>query len=182
MSHGPAAPERYGLLAEFDTPQALLDAAHAVRKAGYTKTDAFSPMPIHGLAEAIGFEESIIPKVVLGGGITGLIAGYGLEYWTQVIAFPQNIGGRPYHAWVAFIPPAYETTILLAALSCFGCLLFLCGFPRPYHPVFNAPRFSMATSDRFFLVIKANDPKFSLEGTRSFLSSLKAREVVSIDE
>jgi hypothetical protein len=182
MSHGPAAPERYGLLAEFDTPQALLDAAHAVRKAGYTKTDAFSPMPIHGLAEAIGFEESIIPKVVLGGGITGLIAGYGLEYWTQVIAFPQNIGGRPYHAWVAFIPPAYETTILLAALSCFGCLLFLCGFPRPYHPVFNAPRFSMATSDRFFLVIKASDPKFSLEGTRSFLSSLKAREVVSIDE
>jgi hypothetical protein len=182
MSHGPALPQRYGLLAEFDSAQTLLDAAHAVRKAGYTKTDAFSPAPIHGLAEALGFEESIIPKVVLGGGIMGLIGGYGLEYWTQVIAFPQNIGGRPYHAWVAFIPPAYETTILLAALSCFGSLLFLCGFPRPYHPVFNAPRFSMATSDRFFLVIKANDPKFSLEDTRSFLSGLKAREVVSIDE
>ena len=182
MSHGPAAPERYGLLAEFESPQTLLDAAHAVRKAGYTKTDAFSPMPIHGLAEALGFEESIIPKVVLGGGIMGMIGGYGLEYWTQVIDFPQNIGGRPYHSWVAFIPPAYETTILLAALSCFGCLLFLCGFPRPYHPVFNAPRFSMATSDRFFLVIKEKDPKFSLEGTRNFLMGLKATEVVSVDE
>ena len=95
---------------------------------------------------------------------------------------PQNIGGRPYHAWVAFIPPAYETTILLAALSCFGSLIFLCGLPRPYHPVFNAPRFSMATSDRFFLLVKAKDPKFSLDGTRNFLSGLKAREVVSIDE
>jgi hypothetical protein len=182
MSHGPALPQRYGLLAEFDSAQSLLDAAHAVRKAGYTKTDAFSPMPIHGLAEAIGFEESIIPKVVLGGGITGLIAGYSLEYWTQVIAYPLNIGGRPLHSWVAYIPPAYETTILFAALSCFGCLLFLCGFPRPYHPVFNAPRFSMATSDRFFLVIKEKDPKFSLEGTRNFLMGLKAKEVVSVDE
>lgn len=182
MSHGPATPERYGLLAEFDSPQTLLDAAHAVRAAGYTKTDAFSPMPIHGLAEALGFEEHIIPKVVLGAGLAGMLGGYGLEYFTQVIQWPQNIGGRPYHSWVAFIPPAYETTILLAALSCFGSLIFLCGFPRPYHPVFNAPRFSMATSDRMFLVIKANDPKFSLDGTRSFLSGLKATEVVSIDE
>jgi hypothetical protein len=182
MSHGPETPERYGLMAEFESPQTLLAAAHAVARAGYTKTDAFSPMPIHGLAEALGFEEHILPKVVLGGGIMGLIGGYGLEYWTQVIAFPQNIGGRPYHAWVAFIPPAYETTILLAALSCFGCLLFLCGFPRPYHPVFNVPRFSMATSDRFFLVIEADDPKFSLDGTKTFLQGLTAMEVVSVDE
>jgi hypothetical protein len=95
MSHGPETPERYGLMAEFESPQTLLAAAHAVARAGYTKTDAFSPMPIHGLAEALGFEEHILPKVVLGGGIMGLIGGYGLEYWTQVIAFPQNIGGRP---------------------------------------------------------------------------------------
>jgi len=106
MSHGPATPQRYGLLAEFESAQTLLDAAHEVHKAGYTKTDAFSPAPIHGLAEALGFEERIIPKVVLGGGIMGLIGGYGLEYWSSVIAMPQNIGGRPYHAWVAFIPPA----------------------------------------------------------------------------
>ena len=130
MSHATESSGPYGLLAEFNSAQDLLDAAHAVRRAGYTKTDAFSPAPIHGLAEALGFEESIIPKVVLGAGITGLIAGYGLEYWSQVIAWPQNIGGRPYHSWVAFIPPAYETTILFAALSCFGTLLVLCGLPK----------------------------------------------------
>ena len=117
-----------------------------------------------------------------GAGLTGLAAGYGLEYWTQVIQWPQNIGGRPYHSWVAFIPPAYETTILFAALSCFGALLVLCGLPKPYHPVFNAPRFSLATSDRYFLVIKTSDPKFSADATKSFLSGLKATEVVSVDE
>jgi hypothetical protein len=182
MSHAATPAGPYGLLAEFDSAQALLDAAVATHKAGYTKTDAFSPMPIHGLAEALGFEEHIIPKVVLGGGIAGMLGGYGLEYWTQVIAYPLNIGGRPYHSWVAFIPPAYETTILLAALSCFGCLLFLCGLPRPYHPVFNAPRFSLATADRFFLLIKANDPKYSADDTRNFLAGLQAKEVVAVDE
>lgn len=182
MSHATTTPERYGLLAEFDSPQTLLDAAVAVQRAGYTKTDAFSPMPIHGLAEALGFEEHLIPKIVLGGGILGLIGGWGLEYWTQVIAFPQNIGGRPYNAWVAFIPPAYETTILLAALSCFGSLLFLCGLPQPYHPVFNHPRFSTASADKFFLVIEATDPRFSLDGTKAFLDGLGAKETVTVDE
>ena len=182
MSHATTAPERYGLMAEFESPEALLEAAHAVQRAGYTKTDAFSPMPVHGLAEALGFEEHLIPKIVLGGGIMGLIGGYGLEYWSQVLAWPQNIGGRPYHSWVAFIPPAYETTILLAALSCFGSLIFLCGLPQPYHPVFNNPRFSTASADKFFLVIEANDPKFSLDSTKTFLSGLGAKDVVSVDE
>jgi len=182
MSHAIEVPQTYGLMAEFDSAQTLLDAAHAVQRAGYTKTDAFSPMPIHGLAEALGFEEHLIPKIVLTGGILGLIAGYGLEYWSSVIAFPMNIGGRPYHSIVAFIPPAYETTILLSALSCFGSLLFLCGFPEPYHPVFNHPRFSLATADKFFLVIEANDPKFSPDATKTFLGGLGAKEVVSVNE
>ncbi len=182
MSHAAESAVPYGLLAEFPTAEALLNAAHAVRRAGYTKADAFSPMPIHGLAEALGFEEHIIPKVVLGAGITGLIAGYGLEYWSSVIAYPLNIGGRPLHSWVAFIPPAYETTILFAALSCFGSLLFLCGLPQPYHPVFNAKRFSMATSDAFFLVIEAADPKYSADETRAFLAGLGAKDVVTVDE
>ena len=182
MSHGPEIPEVHGLLAEFDTAQALLDAAHKVRAAGYTKTDAFSPMPIHGLAEAIGFHEHLVPKIVLAGGIMGLIGGYGLEYWTQVIAMPQNIGGRPYHSWVAFIPPAYETTILCAALSAVIGMLALNGLPQPYHPVFNNPRFSTASSDKFFLVIEAKDPKFSMEATKSFLTGLNAKDVVAVDE
>lgn len=182
MSHGPETPEVHGILAEFDTAQQLMDAAHKTAAAGYTKTDAFSPMPIHGLAEALGFHEHLVPKIVLGGGLMGLIGGYSLEYWTQVIAYPLNIGGRPYHSWVAFIPPAYETTILCAAISCVFGMLALNGLPQPYHPVFNNPRFSAASQDKFFLIIEAKDPKFSPEGTKAFLSGLGAKDVVSVDE
>ncbi len=181
MSHGAETPEIYGMLAEFDTAQALMDAAHKVHAAGYTKTDAFSPMPIHGLAEALGFHEHIVPKIVLGGGILGLIGGYGLEYWTQVIAYPLNIGGRPYHSWVAFIPPAYETTILCAAIAAVFGMLALNGLPQPYHPVFNHPRFSGASQDRFFLVIESHDPQYSADATKAFLAGLGAKDVAAVD-
>ena len=171
----------YGLMAEFDSAQALIDAANKVRQAGYTKADAYSPFPIHGLAEALGFRERAVAPIVLCAGITGGLAGYGLEYWTQVIDFPMNIGGRPYHSWVSFIPPAYETTILFAAFSAVIGMLFLNGLPQPYHPVFNAPRFERASQDGFFLAIEATDPKFSADATRGFLMSLNPREVVQVD-
>ena len=176
-----AAPPFYGLMAEFDSAQALLDAAHKVREAGYTKADAFSPFPIHGLAEALGFRERHVAPIVLGAGITGALAGYGLEYWTQVIAFPMNIGGRPFHAWVSFIPPAFETTILFAAFSAAFGMLALNGLPQPYHAVFNAPRFLRASQDSFFLAIEAGDPRFDAAATRQFLASLGPREVVQVD-
>jgi hypothetical protein len=184
MSHAPAAaaPDVYGLVAEFDTAQQLLDAAHAVRAAGYTKTDAFSPMPIHGMAEALGFKDRRISTFVFLGGLTGVMAGYGLEYWTQVIAYPLNIGGRPYHSWVSFIPPAYETMILFAAFTAGISMIVLNGLPRPYHPVFNAKRFHLASQDKFFLVVEAADPQFKLEETGAFLFGLNAREVVPVDE
>ena len=182
MAHAKAEPPFYGLMAEFDTAQALLDAAHKVHGAGYTKADAYSPFPIHGLAEALGFRERHVAKIVLGAGITGAIAGYGLEYWTQVIAMPLNIGGRPFHSWVSFIPPTFETTILFASFTAGLTMIALNGLPRPYHPVFNVPRFSGASQDRFFLVIEASDPRFNLDQTRSFLSGLHAREVVVVDE
>jgi hypothetical protein len=183
MSYSAASPTSlYGLVAEFDSAQQLLDAAHKVRGAGYTKTDAYSPFPIHGLAEAIGFHEHIIPKVCLAGGIAGALAGYGLEYWTQVIAYPLNIGGRPYFSWVSFIPPAFETTILFSAIATVVSMIALNGLPQPYHPVFNAPRFALASQDKFFLAIEASDPLFQVEKTRGFLSDLHAREVVAVDE
>jgi hypothetical protein len=171
----------YGLLAEFDSAQALLDAAGKVRAAGYTRADAFSPFPIHGLAEALGFKERWVSKIVLGAGITGLLAGWGLEYWTQVIDFPMNIGGRPYNAWVSFIPPAFETTILFACLSAVIGMIALNGLPQPYHPVFNVPSFVRASQDKFFLAIEASDPRFDTQSTRQFLSGLKAREVMDIE-
>lgn len=182
MAQTVQAPGLYGLLAEFDSAEALLAAAHRVREGGYTKTDAFSPFPIHGLAEAIGFKEHLVPKFVLAAGILGALAGYGLEYWASVIAYPMNIGGRPFFAWVSFIPPAFETTILFAAFTSAISMIALNGLPQPYHPVFNAPRFSLASQDKFFLVIEAADPKFDREATRAFLGGLNAREVVAVDE
>ncbi len=173
MSHtAPATPGFYGLMAEFDSAQSLLDAAHQVGKAGYTKADAFSPFPIHGLAEALGFKDRRISLFVLMGGIAGAIGGYGLQYWTQVIAYPMNIGGRPFASWVSFIIPAYETTILLAALTAVFGMIALNGLPLPYHPVFNVPEFASASGDRFFLTIESSDPKFDAMTTRQFLEGL----------
>jgi hypothetical protein len=182
MAHGsaPVTPF-YGLMAEFDSARALLDAANRVREAGYTKTDAYSPFPIHGLAEALGFKDRRISKFVLAGGIIGALAGYGLEYWTSAIAYPLNIGGRPLHSWVSFIPPAFETTILFAAFTAGITMIALNGLPLPYHPVFNAPRFAHASQDAFFLAIEATDPKFSEQATREFLAGLNAREVVAVE-
>jgi hypothetical protein len=181
MARPDATTPFYGLLAEFDSADALLASARRVRAAGYVKTDAFSPFPIHGLAETLGFEEHKIAPIVLVGGLMGLIGGYGLEYWTQVIAQPLNIGGRPLHAWVAFIPPAFETTILFASFAAVISMIALNGLPQLYHPVFNAPRFQFASQDRFFLVIEASDPKFNAEATSAFLSSLHPREVVEVE-
>jgi Alternative complex III, ActD subunit len=183
MAHHPESPAAFhGLMAEFESPSALVEAATKVRRAGYTRVDAYSPFPIHGLAEAIGFRERLVAPIVLAGGLTGLLVGYGLQYWTMVIAYPMNIGGRPHHSWVSFIPPTFETTILFASFAAVFGMLALNGFPRPYHPVFNAPRFHLATRDAFFLVIEATDPKFNLDEARAFLAGLHAREVVAVEE
>ena len=171
----------YGLMAEFDSTQALLDAAHKVREAGYTRTDAYSPMPIHGVAEALGMKERKVAPIILMGGLTGLVVGYSLQYWTTVVDFPMNIGGRPLHAWVSFIPPTFEVTILLSAFSAVLGMLILNGLPQPYHPVFNVKRFSLASQTSFFLAIEATDPRFDAEKTRAFLESLNPREVVPVE-
>ena len=174
-------PPIYGLLAEFDSAQSLLDAANKTREAGYRKIDAYSPFPIHGLAEALGFKEKMVAPIVLGAGITGAMVGWGLEYWTSVIDYPMNIGGRPYYSWVSFIPPAYEVTILFAAISAVVGMIALNGLPQPYHPVFNVPRFERASQDAFFLAVESTDPNFDLDETRKFLMSLRAKEVSHVD-
>ena len=183
MSHTEStAPALYGLMAEFDSVAELLNAATRTHAAGYTKKDTFSPFPIHGMDEALGIRERAVAPIVLTGGLLGLAGGWGLEYWTQVIDYPMNIGGRPYNAWVNFIAPAFETTILIASISAVVGMLVLNGLPQPYHPVFNVKRFERASQDTFFLVIEAADPKFELEGTRAFLAGLGAKSVVAVDE
>ena len=171
----------YGIMAEFDTPTQLVDAARKVRDAGYKKTDAFSPFPLHEIDEALGIKRSILPFMVFGGGIAGLIAGLGLEYWTSVIEYPIMVGGRPAFSLPSFIPPAYELTILFAAFTAVFGMIFLNGLPQPYHPVFNVPRFALATREKFFLLIEASDPNYDYEKTKSFMNELDPQEVFDVE-
>ena len=174
-------PPIYGLMAEFPDPGSVVAAARRVREAGYRKVDAFSPYPIEELSEALELHKSKLPLLVLMGGAFGLISGYGLQYWTSVIDYPLNIGGRPYHSWVSFIPVTFEVTILLAALTAVLGMLALNGLPEPFHPVFNVPRFALASKDRFFICIEATDPQFDHDATWRFLNSLGPRVVSEVD-
>src|SRR5882724_3902755 len=170
----------YGLMAEFDDPKALVAATRRAHDAGYRRMDAYSPFPIEELHEALGAHHTRLPLIVLVGGVCGCIGGYALEYWSSVFAYPLNIGGKPLHSWPAFIPVTFECTIHVPALSCVLGMLALNGLPMPYHPVFNLPRFALASRNRFFLCIESIDPKFDLEATRRFLETLGAREVSSV--
>ena len=170
----------YGLMAEFETPNALVAATHHAHREGYRRMDAYSPFPIEELHEALGGHPTGLPLIVLIGGLFGCIGGYTLQYWVSAIAYPINVGGRPYHSWPAFIPVTFECTILVAALSAVLGMLALNGLPQPYHPVFNVPRFALASRNRFFLCIEARDPRFDLEKTRRFLETLGPREVTTV--
>jgi hypothetical protein len=170
----------YGVMAEFDSAQALVDATARTVSEGYSKVDAYTPVPVEELNDILVGKRTKLPTLVLIGGITGMLSGFFLQYWTSVISYPLNIGGRPLASWPAFVIPSYELTILFAALAAAGGMIALNGLPQPYHPVFNAPRFSLATSDKFFLVIEADDPKFDAGGTSRFLESLGAKGVYEV--
>jgi len=170
----------YGLMAEFDDAASLVAAGERARREGYVHMDAYSPFPIEELHEAIGGGHSRLPLIVLIGGLVGCLGGYALEYWSSVIAYPLNIGGKPFHSWPAFIPVTFECTILGAALSAVLGMLALNGLPQPYHPVFNVPRFALASRNRFFLCIESKDAQFYIERTRQFLETLEPREVTTV--
>ncbi len=173
-------PAIYGLLAEFEDPTALVAAAQQAREAGYTSLDAYSPYPIEELHHVLHEAPTKLPLLVLIGGLFGCGGGYALQYWVSAIAYPINVGGKPFHSWPAFIPVTFECTILAAALTAVLGMLALNGLPQPYHPVFNVPRFALASRNRFFLCIEAADPKFDLEETRRFLETLNPREVSTV--
>src|SRR4051812_42334081 len=174
-------PPVYGLMAEFPTAEALIEASHQVHAAGYEKVDAFTPYPIEAVSEALALPRSKVPLIVLLGGLFGGFGGWMLQYWSQVIRYPMNVGGRPTLSWPAFIVPTFECTILGAALSAVVGMIVLNGLPQPYHPVFNVPRFALASRDRFFLVIEARDSRFDPAATRRFLAGLNASEVSEVD-
>lgn len=174
--------DTYGVMAEFDTAAELIIAARKMRDAGYTKTDAFSPYPLHEIDAAIGIKRSILPYLIFAGGVTGLLGGLGLVYFVHVYDYPIIVGGRPHFSLPAFIPPMYELTILLAAATAVFGMLFLNGLPAPYHPVFNVPRFALASREKFFLLIEAKDEKYDHETARSFMESLNPQEVFDVPE
>jgi hypothetical protein len=173
-------PLLYGLMAEFENADQLLTATRRTRAAGYRQVDAYTPYPVEGLAEALDFRHTHLSNIVFVGGVLGALTGYGLQYWTMAIAYPINVGGRPYNSGPLFIPVSFELTILFAAIFAVFGMLALNGLPMPYHPVFNVPRFEGASRDRFFLVIVGSDPKFDYDATRQFLSGLNPLEVSDV--
>jgi hypothetical protein len=181
-SHPAPTPGFYGVLAEFPSANSLVDAARRTYAEGYRKVDAYSPFPIHDLFDALHLNDRRVPLMVLLGGIAGGSAGFGLCYWVSAIAYPLNIGGRPFNSWPAFIPVTFELTILVAAFAAMAAWIGLSGLPMPYHPVFNVKKFAEhASSDGFFLSIEATDPKFDHRRTSEFLKQLGAREVNDVE-
>jgi hypothetical protein len=168
----------YGLLAEFAEPGALVDAAKTARRDGFRDIDAFAPYAVDGLADALGFSRNRVALVTLIGGLVGGIGGYFLQWYSAVIAWPIDSGGRPFHSWPAFIPATFELAVLGAALAAFFGFLALSGLPRLHHPLFDAPEFDLATRNRFFLCIRASDPRFA--GAREFLAALRPLRVVDV--
>ncbi|HEY8100692.1 MAG TPA: DUF3341 domain-containing protein [Burkholderiaceae bacterium] len=163
----------YGLLAEFTTADALLAAVRQAREQGYQHVEAYSPFAIEGLDEAIGLPRNRVPLIALLGGIAGGLGTYFLQWYSAVIDYPINVGGRPLHSWPSFIPPTFELTILGAAFAAVIGMLVLNGLPRLYHPLFNVPEFDLATRNRFFLCLPARDPAFEIDRAKKFLQGLQ---------
>jgi hypothetical protein len=172
----------FGLMAEFEDHEQLLEATRAAYKEGYREMDAYSPFPVEGLADALGFHYTAVPLITLIGGMLGGLGGYFMEWISMARLYPLNVGGRPHNSWPNFIPVTFELTILIAALSAFAAVLVLNRLPQPHHPVFNVPEFRRASIDRFFLCIEAEDPKFEVAATRKFLEGLKPDKVTEVED
>ncbi len=170
----------YGVMAEFARPEELLNAAWRARSEGYQRIDAYTPMPIEGLSEAIGFRDRSVARLVFAGGLAGAVGGYALCWWMSGVAYAHNVGGRPLNSWPAYVPITFESMVLAACITAVAGMLALNGLPQPYHPVFNVPDFERASTDRFFLCIEASDPKFDFDSTRAFLRSLHPVEVADV--
>ena len=172
----------HGVIAEFETPAALIEAARQAREAGYRKMDAYTPYPIEELAHALALPRTKLPVLVLAGGALGCATGLAMQWFATAVHYPLNVGGRPLASWPSYVPITFELTVLFAAIVAVLGMLALNGLPMPYHPVFNVPSFALASRDRFFLCIESADPLFDVEKTKGFLTSLGAREVTEVED
>jgi len=180
MSARPAVVPLHGVIAEFESPAALIEAARQAREAGYRRMDAYTPYPIEELAHALALPRTKLPVLVLAGGALGCATGLAMQWFATAVHYPVNVGGRPLASWPSYVPITFELTVLFAAIAAVLGMLALNGLPMPYHPVFNVARFALASRNRFFLCIQARDPQFDLEGTRRFLETLEPREVTNV--
>jgi len=171
---------RWAWMAEYETAEALVAAAQAAHDAGYRHAEAYAPYPVEGLAEAVGFEHSRIPALVLIGGIVGGAIGYLLQWYAAVHSYPEDIGGRPLHSWPMFIPVTFEMTVLVAALTAFLAVLLGNGLPRLAHPIFDAPDFDLASRNRFFLCLRTDDPAFDEAGAIALLEASAPLRVAEV--
>jgi hypothetical protein len=170
----------YGLMAEFESPGELVEAARLTREAGFRKFDAFSPYPIHELDDAMDLHDNRVSLYTLIGGLIGCVGGFGLASWVQAVALPLNIGGRPLISAPMYIPITFECTVLVGGLTAAISMIMMNGLPSPYHPVFNVERFANASRNKFFLCIESADPHFDRDATASFLESLNPEEVAEV--
>jgi hypothetical protein len=175
----PRLPEgpHYGILAEFATPADLYHACERVRDAGFTRWDAHTPFPVHGLEKAMGLRRSQLPWIVLGMGLTGATLGFLLQWWVHEVAYPLVISGKPFFSWPAFIPITFELGVLFAALGAVFGMFGLNRLPMHHHPLFRSKVFDRVTDDAFFISIESWDPRFDPSATRTLLESLGARNV-----
>ena len=172
--------ETYGLLAEFNSTGDLHRACERVRDAGYTRWDAHTPFPVHGLDRAMGMRRSVLPFIVLAMALAGGALGFGLQYWVHSIEYPLTISGKPYFTWPAFVPITFELAVLFGSLGAVFGMFALNRLPMHHHPLFNSERFESATNDRFFISIESWDPKFDAMATRKFLQEIGARHVEAV--
>jgi Protein of unknown function (DUF3341) len=170
----------HGVIAEFEGPEQLVEATQKAYAEGYREMDAYTPFPVHGLADALGHKGVRLPRYVLLGGLAGGLGGFLMQAYANVFDYPMNIGGRPYFSWPGYIPITFEATILGAVVTAVFGMLLLNGLPQPYHPVFNVPNFEMASRSHFFLCVESRDPKFDVAQVTRFLESLRPRAVSEV--
>ena len=170
----------YGLLAEFATADALLAAAREARAAGYRLVEAYTPFSVEGLPEALALPRNRVSLLTLIGGVLGGAGAFFLQWYSAVLDYPINSGGRPLNSWPAFIPATFELAVLGAALATFGGMLVLNGLPRLRHPLFEVDEFHLASRNRFFLCIRSGDRRFSAAETRTWLETLRPVRIVAV--
>lgn len=171
----------FGLVAEFRTPSDLYRACERVRDAGYTRWDAHTPFPVHGLEGAMGLRRSKLPWIVLVLALGGAATGFGLQTWVHTTAYPLTISGKPFFSWPAFIPITFELGVLGGALGAVVGMLGLNKLPMHHHPLFDVARFAHASDDGFFISIESWDPKFDVSETKRLLETVGSSRVELVE-